>query len=156
MNADARHWTRLGREAAALVVLGLLAASVLLDMVDSATGTGAFTVASYRTLGTGLLCSLVLIPLDALDWLSCADDVNAGKIAAASVLGHAGCVALFAASWWMRAPESEVPGLALWLALGGGALAVLTSCVVSALQRNSEDDAQPLDIARAAPPLRTH
>lgn len=107
--------------------LGLLATSVAFDLVDLATGTGAFNVAAYWMIAAGVVGGLAAAPFGFLDWRQVPRGSRARRIGAIHGSGNVAVTLLFAASWLLRAPEAEVPGLALALSFAGVAIAAVTA-----------------------------
>lgn len=122
----------------AFLPLGLLGTSALFDLVDLATGTGAFNVAAYWMLAAGLAGGLLVAPIGWLSWRQLRPGTRERRLGALLGLGHALVLLLFAASWLLREPEARVPGPALALSLMGGALALLLAWLGS--QRASRHD----------------
>ncbi|AEG92267.1 DUF2231 domain-containing protein [Ramlibacter tataouinensis] len=125
--------------------LGLLATSVVFDLIDLATGTGAFHEVAYWTLAAGLVGALVSAPFGFIDWLHVPRGTRARRVGALHGAGNLVVTALFAGSWLLREPQAEVPALALALSLGGTALALVTAwlggVLVSRLGVGVYDDA---------------
>ncbi len=107
--------------------LGLLATSVVLDLIDLVTGTGAFNLAAWWMLAGGITVGLLSSPWVMADWLRVPRGSRARRIGAMHGSGHAMVILLFAASWWLRTPEAEVPGLAIALSLAGAGTALVTA-----------------------------
>lgn len=108
--------------------LGLLATAVVFDLLRLATDNEDFATASYLMIAAGVLSGLVAAVFGAIDYLAVPAGTRARRVGAAHGLGNVVVVALFAASWLLRVdePSHVATGLALALALGGAAIAVLT------------------------------
>ena len=107
--------------------LGVLGTAVIFDLVDLATGTGAFTVAAYWMTVAGVLGGLAAAPFGFVDWLHVPRGTRAKRVGAWHGGGNLLVLTLFAVSWLLRKPESDVPAVSLALALGGAALALVTA-----------------------------
>ena len=107
--------------------LGLLATAVLFDLIDLATGTGAFLEAAYWMTAAGVIGALVAAPFGFIDWLHIPRGTRARRIGALHGGGNLVVTGLFVASWLLREPEADVPVEALALALAGVALALVTA-----------------------------
>ena len=119
-SGQALHPMRVG------IPLGLFATSVLFDLIDLATRTGAFNVPAYWLIVAGLAAGLVAAPFGLRDWRRLPRGGRARRIGAIHGAGTALVLLLFASSWLLRAPEARVPDAALLLSLAGAAFAVLT------------------------------
>jgi uncharacterized membrane protein len=107
--------------------LGLLVTSVLFDLIDLATRTGAFNVPSYWLLAAGVLGGLLAAPFGYLDWRQVPRGSRARRVGALQGAGSAIVLLLFGCSWLLRTPDARVPDLALLLSLGGAAFALFTA-----------------------------
>lgn len=107
--------------------LGLLATAVVFDLIDLATGTGAFSLAAYWMTAAGIVGGLVAAPFGLVDWLHVPHGTRAKRVGAFHGGGNVLVLVLFAASWLLRKPEIDVPLLSLALSLAGGALALVTA-----------------------------
>jgi len=109
------------------IPLGLFATSVVFDLIDLATRTGAFNVPSYWLIAAGVLGGLLAAPFGYLDWRQVPRGSRARRVGVVHGAGSAVVLLLFACSWWLRAPEAGVPGEALILSLAGAAFALFTA-----------------------------
>lgn len=107
--------------------LGLLATGVVFDLIDLATGTGAFSLAAYWMTAAGIAAGLVAAPFGLADWLHIPHGTRARRVGAFHGGGNVLVLALFAASWLLREPESDIPLVSLALSLAGFALALVTA-----------------------------
>jgi uncharacterized membrane protein len=107
--------------------LGLLGTSVVFDLIDLATGTGAFNVAAYWMMAAGVVGGAVAAPFGFIDWMHIPKGTRARRVGAVHGGGNVVVLALFAASWLLRSPEAQVPVVALALSLAGAALALVTA-----------------------------
>jgi uncharacterized membrane protein len=93
--------------------LGLLVAAVAFDLIDAATGTGAFIVVAYWLIAAGIAGALLAMPLAFIDWLRVPKGTRARRGAGMHAAGNVAVIVLFAAAWLMREPENGVSVLAL-------------------------------------------
>jgi uncharacterized membrane protein len=107
--------------------LGLLATSVIFDLIDLATGTGAFAQAAYWMTAAGVVGGVAAAPFGFIDWLHIPRGSRAKRVGALHGAGNLVVLGLFAASWLLRGPESDVPVVSLALALSGAALSLVTA-----------------------------
>lgn len=107
--------------------LGLLGTAVVFDLIDLATGTGAFNVAAYWMIAAGVVGGVLAAPFGMVDWMHIPAGTRAKRIGAVHGAGNLVVTALFAASWLLRTPEAQVSAVALALALAGAALALVTA-----------------------------
>mgnify|MGYP003585119580 FL=1 len=113
--------------------LGLFATSVVFDLIDLATRTGAFNVPSYWLLAAGVSGGLLAAPFGYLDWRQVPRGSRARRLGALHGLGNSLVLLLFAWSWVLRAPGAHVPAEALLLSLAGAAFALFTAWLGSGL-----------------------
>lgn len=107
--------------------LGVLATSVILDIVYLITKHGAWTDASYHIIPVGVLGGLAAALFGLLDWLSVPSGTRAKTIGGWHGGGNVVVVALFAISWWLRRSGPATPsGGALTLSFIGVLLALVT------------------------------
>ncbi len=107
--------------------LGLLGTAVVFDLINLATGTGAFHLAAYWMIAAGVVGGVLAAPFGFIDWLGVPKGSRARRIGAIHGSGNAVVLVLFATSWLLRRPEADVSALALALPLAGAALALLTA-----------------------------
>jgi uncharacterized membrane protein len=107
--------------------LCLLATSVICDLLDVVTTTGAFLDAAYWIIPAGVVGGVAAAPFGFIDWLHIPRDTRARRVGAWHGLGNAAVLALFAASWWLRDYDRDVPVVALALSLIGAALSLVTA-----------------------------
>jgi uncharacterized membrane protein len=107
--------------------LGVLGSAVIFDLIDLATGTGAFTLAAYWMTLAGVVGGLAAAPFGFIDWLHIPRGTRARRVGAWHGSGNLLVIALFALSWQLREPERDVPVAALVLALAGVALVLITA-----------------------------
>lgn len=107
--------------------LGLLATAVVFDLIDLATGTGAFTVAAYWMTAAGVIGAIAAAPFGFIDWLHIPAGSRAKRVGALHGGGNMVVTALFATSWLLREPESDLSVWSLALSLSGAALSLVTA-----------------------------
>lgn len=107
--------------------LGLFATSVVFDLIDLATRTGAFNVPSYWLIAAGVLGGVLAAPFGYLDWRQVPRGSRARRVGALHGAGNAVVLLLFACSWLLRTPDVRVPAAALLLSLAGAAFALFTA-----------------------------
>jgi uncharacterized membrane protein len=107
--------------------LGLLATSLVFDLVYEATGTRRWGDISYVMIASGIIGGLVAAVFGLIDWLAIPDGTRAKRIGALHGIGNVAVVALFAISWALRYGSAGLPGAgALVLSIAGVALALVT------------------------------
>ena len=107
--------------------LGLLATAVVFDLIDLATGTGAFTVAAYWMTAAGVVGAIAAAPFGFIDWLHIPAGSRAKRVGALHGGGNVVVTGLFATSWLLREPESDLSVWSLALSLLGAALSLVTA-----------------------------
>ena len=107
--------------------LGLLGTSVVFDVLDVVTTTGAFLDAAYWMIAAGVVGGVVAAPFGLADWLHIPRGTRARRVGAWHGVGNACTLALFAGSWWLRDYDHDVPVVALALSLIGAALLLVTA-----------------------------
>ena len=107
--------------------LGLLATAVVFDLIDLATGTGAFTVAAYWMTAAGVIGAIAAAPFGFIDWLHIPAGSRAKRVGALHGGGNVVVTLLFASSWLLREPESNLSVWSLALSLLGAALSLVTA-----------------------------
>jgi uncharacterized membrane protein len=133
--------------------LALLVAAVAFDLIDAATGTGAFIVLAYWLIAAGIVSGLFAAPFRIIDWLKAPKGTRAWRLGAMHCAGHVAAVGLFAASWLMREPLSAVPVWALALEGGGLGLSLLAAWLgaAAAPQVRLETSSSPWDDSDTRP-----
>jgi uncharacterized membrane protein len=107
--------------------LGLLATSLLFDIVYRVTGNGRWADIAYVMIATGIIGGLVAAIFGLIDWLAIPGGTRAKRIGALHGIGNVGVVALFAISWLLRHDHPLAPGMgALILSIAGVVLASVT------------------------------
>ena len=107
--------------------LGLLATSLVFDIVYEATGNGRWADISYVMIASGIIGGLVAAVFGLIDWLAIPDGTRAKRIGALHGIGNVVVVALFAISWALRYGNAGLPdAVAFVLSIAGVALALVT------------------------------
>lgn len=107
--------------------LGLLATSVVFDVIQLATHDGKWSTIAYYMIAAGVIGGLIAAIFGFADYLSIPTGTRAKSIGRLHGIGNVVLVALFAVSWYLRMPDPAQPGaLALALSFIGVALAGVT------------------------------
>jgi uncharacterized membrane protein len=108
--------------------LGLLATSVIFDIIYLGTGNGYWAGISYWMMAAGLIGGLVAAVFGFIDWLAIPEKTRAKSIGAVHGLGNLLVVLLFAGSWWLRTDNPNNPQtLPLVLSFSGCVLSSVTA-----------------------------
>lgn len=107
--------------------LGLLATSLVFDIVYEATGNGRWADISYVMIASGIIGGLIAAVFGLIDWLAIPDGTRAKRIGALHGIGNVVVVALFAVSWALRYGNGGLPdAVAFVLSIAAVALALVT------------------------------
>ena len=107
--------------------VGLLMTAVIFELMALSTGSTQFWTVSYWLIAGGLVGGVVAAVFGLLDWLHIPGGTRANRIGIVHALGNATVLALFAASWWMRAAPDQAPSNdALLLSFVGAGLLFVT------------------------------
>jgi uncharacterized membrane protein len=107
--------------------LGVLATSVILDIIFLITKHAAWTEASYHVIPIGIIGGLAAAVFGFVDWLAIPSRTRAKSVGAWHGIGNVIVVLFFAISWWLRRATPAAPSTAaLTLAFIGVALALVT------------------------------
>jgi uncharacterized membrane protein len=107
--------------------LGLLATSVIFDIIYLVTGHANFSEVAYWLIVAGILGGVVAAPFGLIDWLAIPAGTRARRIGALHGMGNIVVLLLFALSWYIRASTAMAPGTFAYVcAFLGAALALLT------------------------------
>lgn len=139
---------RLGqpiREMLILLPLGLFASAVVFDLIDLATGTGAFAVPAYWMFAGWVLAAAVATPFGIAGWLRIPAGSRARRIAAWQGGGNLLVFLLCGASWLLRDPCGCVPATALALSLTAAIVALVTAWLGSWLVSGGSHDEDAVD-----------
>jgi uncharacterized membrane protein len=108
--------------------LGLLATSLIFDIVYKATGNGRWADVTFVMIASGIVGGLVAAVFGLIDWLSIPSGTRAKRIGAIHGLGNVTVVGLFAVSWLLRYDNPIYVGAGpLVLSALGVGLAVVTA-----------------------------
>ena len=107
--------------------LGLLAMAVIFDLAALVMSQGYWSEIAYWMIAAGVVTGLLAAPFGFIDWLAIPSGTRAKRIGAVHGVGNVLVVAMFAASWLLRADALRTPGLlALSLSFVAGAIALFT------------------------------
>ena len=107
--------------------LGLLATSVIFDIIFLANREPEMAIAAYWTQAGGLIGGAIAAPFGLLDWMRIPAATRAKKVGAMHGLGNGVVILLFLASWLLRTDPPAAPSaFALLLSFSGAALAFVT------------------------------
>jgi uncharacterized membrane protein len=108
--------------------LGLLATAVIFDLIHIASGREVMAVVSYWMMAAGIVGALVAAPFGFIDWLAIPKGTRARTVGMLHGGGNLVVTVLFIASWLLRGPSPEAPGiLAYILSFAGAAQATVTA-----------------------------
>lgn len=82
--------------------LGLLATSVLFDVVGMARDTQGWVNASYHMVPVGVAAGLIAAAFGLVDWLAIPANTRAKQVGGLHGIGNVLVVVLFALSWYLR------------------------------------------------------
>jgi uncharacterized membrane protein len=107
--------------------LGVLAMSVVFDIIALATGQSAWAFAAFYMIIAGVIAGLLAAIFGLIDWLAIGGGTRAKSIGAWHGIGNVGVVLLFFLGWLMRRGAPDHPsGAALTLSVLGAGLALVT------------------------------
>jgi uncharacterized membrane protein len=89
--------------------LGLLATSVVFDVIFLVTDNATWTQAAYYMIGAGVITGLFAAVPGTVDWLAIPRGTRAKRIGLIHGLGNVTVVALFAISWFLRRDNPTLP-----------------------------------------------
>jgi uncharacterized membrane protein len=108
--------------------LGLLATSLILDIIYLITDKGRWAQAAFYDMGIGLIGGLLAALFGLIDWLAIPPGTRAKSIGARHGLGNLVVVVLFAINWLLRRDNPQEPGtVAIVLSFVAIALALMTA-----------------------------
>jgi uncharacterized membrane protein len=107
--------------------LGLLATSVIFDVIFLITDNPRLSDAAYWMISAGILGGILAAPFGLIDWLAVPAGTRAKRIGGLHGAGNVVVLVLFALSWYMRSRTEADPGTFAYVCsfLGVG-LALLT------------------------------
>jgi uncharacterized membrane protein len=107
--------------------LGLLATSLIFDIVYKSTGNARWADITFVMIAAGVIGGLLAAVFGLVDWLSIPSGTRAKRIGAMHGLGNVVVVGLFAVSWLLRYDDPVYAGAApLVLSALGVGLALVT------------------------------
>jgi uncharacterized membrane protein len=107
--------------------LGLLAMSVVFDIIQLVTHSGDWSHVAFYMIGAGVIGGLVAALFGLIDYTAIPMGTRAKHIAQLHGIGNVVVVLLFAVSWYVRVGDSAYPsGLAILLSIIGVILALFT------------------------------
>ena len=108
--------------------LGVLAMSLVFDLVALAAGWTELHRAAYYMIAAGVLSGLLAAMFGLVDFLGIPRNTRARRIGAIHGAGNVVVVALFALSWWLRGGEPlQPPTAAIALSVAAAGLALVTA-----------------------------
>jgi uncharacterized membrane protein len=107
--------------------LGLLATSLIFDIMYLLTDTGQWAMIAFYMIGVGIIGGLAAAIFGFLDWLAIPNRTRAKNIGFWHGLGNVVIVALFIVSWLMRRDDPLLPETtAIVLGFIGNGLALVS------------------------------
>jgi uncharacterized membrane protein len=107
--------------------LGLLATSLVFDIIHRLTGNEPWAEVAYWMIVAGIIGGLAAAPFGWIDWFAIPDGTRAKAIGLWHGVGNVVVLVLFVVSWFLRRDAPDEPGIpAFVLSLAGVALAVVT------------------------------
>lgn len=107
--------------------LGLLATTVIFDIVYFSTGNGFWTEMSYWMIAVGVLVGLLSAVFGLIDWLAIPSDTRAKTVGLYHAIGNVVAMVLFIISWFIRRQAPTNPAtVAFVLSFVGVGLAAVT------------------------------
>ena len=82
--------------------LGLLATSVIFDVIYLITGNGRWSGIAYWMIVSGIIGGLIAAPFGFIDWLAIPDGTRAKRVGMWHGLGNVLALIIFALGWWLR------------------------------------------------------
>ncbi len=107
--------------------LGLLATSLVFDIIAKASGSTGLALASYYMIPAGVIGGLAAAVFGLVDWLAIRRGTRARWVGGMHGIGNVIVVALFVLSWILRREDAAHPGsISVVLSLIGVLLALVT------------------------------
>lgn len=108
--------------------LGLLAGSVIFDIIHLYNGSARAADVAYALISAGLVAGVLAAPWGLIDWLAIPSGTRAKAVGALHGGGNVLVLLAFAASWWLRMPQPGEPPMVAWmLSFAGAALSLVTA-----------------------------
>lgn len=107
--------------------LGLLATSVVFDLMRAASGNPTWAAVAYYLMIAGIVGGLGAAVFGLIDWLAIPQGTRAKRLGRLHGIGNLVVLLFFGLSAWLRSPNpNDVPTLATLLAVVGAGIAVVT------------------------------
>jgi uncharacterized membrane protein len=107
--------------------LGLLATSVVFDVIHLASGAAYAATVAFALIASGIVGGLLAAPFGLIDWLAIPSATRAKRIGALHGGGNVVVLGLFAISLWLRYAQVQQPPTSAWvLSFCGAAIALVT------------------------------
>jgi uncharacterized membrane protein len=110
--------------------LGLLATSVVFDIIHLTAGSSQISLAAYWMITAGLIGGLLAAVPGWIDWFAIPRDTRAWYVGLIHGLGNVVVLLLFAGSWWLRGDSTVSRGnpaiTAYIFSFAGASLAAFT------------------------------
>lgn len=106
--------------------LGLLATSLIFDILYLVTGDATWTIIATFLIGAGIIGGLIAAVFGVIDWMAIPDKTRAKSVGFWHGAGNVLVVLLFIASWFIRLPEPGAP-IAILLSFIAVAVSVITA-----------------------------
>jgi uncharacterized membrane protein len=107
--------------------LGLLATSLIFDIIALAADNATLFIASYWMIAAGVIGGLLAAIFGLVDWLAIPNKTRAKEIGLWHGVGNVIVTALFAISWFLRRPAPDhPPATALLLSVIAVGMALVT------------------------------
>jgi uncharacterized membrane protein len=107
--------------------LGLLATSLIFDIIALASDNATLFIASYWMIAAGVIGGLLAAIFGLVDWLAIPNKTRAKEIGLWHGVGNVVVTALFAISWFLRRPSPDhPPATALLLSVIAVGMALVT------------------------------
>jgi len=106
--------------------LGLLATSVIFDLLANGLHNAALATAAYWMLSAGIIGALLAAPFGFIDWLHIPKGTRAKHLGALHGIGNMIVALLFVGSWLARTDSAPAPALSVVLSLLGAGISLVT------------------------------
>lgn len=107
--------------------LGLLATSVIFDVITLVSNNGKFSEAAFYMIGAGIIAGVVAAVFGLVDWMNIPHNTRAKTIGLYHGTGNIVVTALFGVSWLLRRGSPlDPPLIALLLSFAGVGLTLIT------------------------------
>lgn len=127
MKSKARIFGHSIHQSLVVFPLGLLATTVIFDVIFLAGRSSDIALVAWYLLSAGLIGVAVAAPFGTIDWLAIPPGTRAKRIGAMHGIGNVLVAVLFLLSWLQRDHALPPSGTALLLSIGGGVLALFTA-----------------------------